>query len=25
MDKLRIQIEKEIPVWPFVLKSFIKF
>jgi hypothetical protein len=25
MDKLRIQIEKEIPVWPFNLKSFLKF
>lgn len=25
MDKLRIQIEKEIPVWPFDLKSFLKF
>ena len=25
LDKLRIQIEKEIPVWPFDLKSFVKF
>jgi len=25
MDKLRIQIEKEIPVWPFDFRSFLKF
>jgi hypothetical protein len=25
IDKLRMQIEKEIPVWPFDLKSFMKF
>ena len=25
MDKLRIQLEKEIPVWPFDFRSFMKF
>jgi len=25
MDKLRVQIEKEIPVWPFDFRSFLKF
>ena len=25
MDKLRNQLEKEIPVWPFDFRSFVKF